>query len=80
MFRSAEIATALAEVWIRNGTPNKTPTEVAAFYCALYDALEESQSRKIPKYRSIDAVIQLTCGGVVALLTTIWIFLAVFVK
>ena len=80
MFGNAEIATALTEAWIRNGTPNKTPTEGADFYCTLYDALEEGQSQKIAKCRSQDAVIQLTCGGIVALLTTIWILLAVFVK
>ena len=81
MFSSVEIATALTEAWIRDGAPNKRSKEVADFYCALYDALEESQRKKFPKIRSsIDTATQLTCGGVVVVLTTIWILLAMFVK
>ena len=43
MFRSTEIATALTETWVRSGAPNKAPKEVADFYCAVYDALEQAQ-------------------------------------
>jgi hypothetical protein len=52
MFRSAEIAIALTEAWVRDGAPNKTSKEVADFYCGLYNALEEAQSKKMPKVRS----------------------------
>jgi hypothetical protein len=78
MFRTVEIAPALTEAWLRNGVPNKTPREVADFYSALYDAVEESKRKEVAKSRSMDATIQLTCGAVVALLTTIWILLATF--
>jgi hypothetical protein len=60
MVPTADIASALTEVWLRNGAPKKTPKEVADFYCALYSALEESQRNKILKFRSKEAVIQLT--------------------
>jgi hypothetical protein len=63
-----------------NEAPNEAPKQVANFYCALYNALEETQHKEIPKVRSRDVAIQLTCAGVFLLLTTIWVLLAAFVK
>ena len=80
MFRSAEIAVALTEAWVRNGTPNKTSKEVADFYCGLYKALEEAQSKKFTKARSCHMAVQLTCAGVLMLFVATWVLLAMFVK
>ena len=86
MVRSEEIATALTEAWLRTGTP-KGPKEVADFYCALYDALQENNiskpdesQGKISKAESRDKVVQVACGGVLTLLAVIGILLAMFVK
>ena len=66
------------EVMLRaNEAPNEAPKQ---FYCALYNALEETQHKEIPKVRSRDVAIQLTCAGVFLLLATIWVLLAAFVK
>jgi hypothetical protein len=80
MFQTPEIATALTQAWIRNGVPNKTPKEVSDFYCALYNALEETQSNKIPKVRSRDVAIHLTCAGLLPLFVAMWVLLAMFCK
>ena len=80
MFRSAEIAVALTEAWVRDGTPNKTSKEVADFYCGLCKALEEAQSKKFTKARSCDMAVQLTCAGVSFLFVATWVLLAMFVK
>jgi ubiquinone biosynthesis protein COQ9 len=88
MFRASEIATALTGAWVRNGAP-KTPKEIADFYCALYDALEQSQNQnvskeeargKISKADSRFRVVQLACAGLLTLLAAIGIFAALSVK
>jgi lipopolysaccharide biosynthesis regulator YciM len=88
MFRASEVATALTGAWVRNGTP-KTPKEIADFYCALYDALEQSQNQNVSKEEaqgkaskadSRFRVVQLACAGLLMLLAAIGIFAVMSVK
>jgi hypothetical protein len=80
MFRTAEIALAVTKAWVRDGAPNKTPKEVADFYRGLYKALEEAQGNTITKVRARDIAVQLTCAGLLLLLVTMWVLLAIFAK
>ena len=78
MDRTNDIAIALTEAWVRNGAPNKEPKEIADFYCALCDALEQGQSKELSKMEElrgeIDSrymVVQVSSVGVLMLLAAI---------
>lgn len=87
MDRNNDIAIALIEAWVRNGAPNKEPKEIAEFYCALCDALEQAQGKDISKVEElrgqIDSrymVVQVASVGVLMLLAAIGILVTMYVK
>jgi hypothetical protein len=87
MDRTSKIATALTEAWVRNGATNKEPKEIADFYCALCDALEQAQGKDISKAKEargeIDSrymVVQVASVGILMLLAAIGILFTMYVK
>ena len=79
MCRNSDIASILTAAWVW-GMPNKAPKEIADFYGALEEADRENISEKISKTRSMDVPVQLTCAGILLLLTGIMILAAIFGK
>ena len=87
MYRTDEIALALTTAWVRSGVANKEPKEIADFYRAVYDALEQVQGKDFPKVEEeqgkIDSrymVVQVASVSVLILLTTIAILSTMYVK
>jgi hypothetical protein len=90
MFRTDEIAVALTTAWVRNGVTNKEPKEIADFYRAVYDALEQVQGNNISKAKESQGkistadsrykVVQVACWGILTLFAAIGTWLAMFVK
>jgi hypothetical protein len=87
MDRTKDIAMALTEAWVRNGAPNKEPKEIANFYCALYDALEQAQGKDISKVEEVQGeidsryrVVQVASVGILMLLAAIGILSTMYVK
>ena len=86
MYRTDEIAVALTAAWVRNGVANKAPKEIADFYRAVYDALEEVQGEDISKVEEekgkidIDTVVQVATLSLLLLVATIAILSAMYMK
>jgi len=87
MYRTDEIAVSLTAAWVRNGVANKEPEEIAHFYRAVCDALEQGHGKHISKVEEeqgkIDSgymVFQVASISFLILVATIAILFAIYLK
>jgi len=87
MYRTDEIAVSLTAAWVHNGVANKEPKEIADFYRAVCDALEQGHGKHTSKVEEeqgkIDSgymVLQIASVSFLILVATIAILFAIYLK